>query len=363
MLAVARALKGDRVFLDLTVVVAVAFLTSLIVCRAMIWIGPVDAPNEERKQHRAPTPTSGGIGIGAGFGAAMIVLSLFSIEWRYVVSPQAMAMLWVSALIGYPLLLIGFVDDARRLSAEFKFVVYSLLALAAAWLMGVVDEVRVGDFVVTLPFVVALLGTALWVFTLLNVVNFMDGANGMAMGSVAVGLAALSIIALEGHSIGGAAIALCGAGAIGGFLVWNFPNGRLFAGDSGALFAGALSAFGCLIVIARTGMSPLVAPILFFPLLADALLTLLFRARRGRSLLVGHAEHIYQLAIVSGWSHARIGIAYWLAMAVCGAIAWAVSRDETQIAPAVALAVMMVCAVILDRVVRQRAQAAGILKL
>ena len=45
--------------LDLTVVVAVAFLTSLIVCRAMIWIGPVDAPNEERKQHRAPTPTSG----------------------------------------------------------------------------------------------------------------------------------------------------------------------------------------------------------------------------------------------------------------------------------------------------------------
>ncbi|MBK8543810.1 MAG: hypothetical protein IPL62_09745 [Caulobacteraceae bacterium] len=349
-------------FLDLTVVVTVAFLTSLIVCRAMIWIGPVDAPNEERKQHRAPTPTSGGIGIGAGFGAAMLVLSIFSIEWRHLISPQGVAMLWVSALFGYPLLLIGFIDDARRLSAEFKFVIYSLLALAAAWLMGVVDHVRIGDFVVNLPFVIALAGTALWVFTLLNVVNFMDGANGMAMGSVAVGLGVLSIIALEGHSIGGAAIALCGAGAIGGFLVWNFPNGRLFAGDSGALFAGALAAFGSLIVIARTGMSPLIAPILFFPLLADALLTLWFRARRGRSLLIGHAEHVYQLAIVSGWSHARIGIAYWIAMAVCGLIAWFVNRDETQVAPAVALAVMIVCALVLDRVVRRRAEAAGILK-
>ncbi|MCX7357823.1 MAG: hypothetical protein NT015_06750 [Alphaproteobacteria bacterium] len=350
------------VIFDLAVVVAVAFITSLIVCRAMIWIGPVDAPNEERKQHRAPTPTSGGIGIGAGYGAAMLVLSLYSVEWRHQVSPQGVSMLWVSALFGYPLLLIGFVDDARRLSAGFKFAIYSALAVAAAWLMGVVDEVPIGSVVVVLPFVVALFGTALWVFTLLNVVNFMDGANGMAMGSVAVGLCVLSVIALQGGSIGGGAIALCGAGALAGFLVWNFPSGRLFAGDSGALFAGALAAFGCLIVIARTGMSPLIAPILFFPLLADALLTLLYRARRGRSLLVAHAEHIYQIAIISGWSHARIGIVYWVAMAVCGVIAWWVNRDAGHIAPAAALAALVILAIGLDVAVRRRAEALGILK-
>lgn len=348
--------------LDLTLVVAIAFATSLIVCYAIIWIGPVDAPNEARKQHRDPTPTSGGIGIGAGYAAAMIVLSLFSLEWRHQISPQGVAMLWVSALFAYPLLLIGFVDDARRLSAEFKFVVYTILALIAAWLMGVVDEVQFGSLVLQLPFIVGLIGTALWVFTLLNVVNFMDGANGMAMGSVAVGLGVLSIIALQGGSIGGGAIALCGAAAISGFLVWNFPNGRLFAGDSGALFAGATSAFACLIVIARTGMSPLIAPILFFPLLADALLTLLYRARRGRSLLVAHAEHIYQLAIISGWSHARISVTYWVAMAVCGAIGWAANRDETHVAPAASLAALIVAAIVLDAVVRRRAEAAGILK-
>jgi len=147
-----------------------------------------------------------------------------------------------------------------------------------------------------------------------------------------------------------------------GFLVWNFPNGRLFAGDSGALFAGALAAFGCLIVIARAGMSPLTAPILFFPLLADALLTLLYRARRGRSLLVAHAEHIYQIAIVSGVSHARIALFYWAAMAACGAIAVAVSRDATHVAPAVALLALCGIAVAVDFAVRDGAEARGILK-
>ena len=109
-------------------------------------------------------------------------------------------------------------------------------------------------------------------------------------------------------------------------------------------------------------MSPLVAPILFFPLLADALLTLLYRARRGRSLLVAHAEHIYQIAIVSGWSHARIGVTYWVAMGVCGLIAWFADRDEGHVAPAVALGALTGLAIVTDVVVRRRAEAAGILK-
>lgn len=348
--------------LDLALVVAIAFVVSLIVGRAMIWIGPIDAPNEERKQHSAPTPTSGGIGIGAGYGAAMVVLSLFSFEWRHQVMPEAVSMLWVAALFAYPLLFVGFIDDARRLSAKFKFVVYSVLAVAAAWLMGVVSEFQFGGSTWQLPFAIALVGTALWVFTLLNVINFMDGANGMAMGSVAVGLIALAIIALKGAAIGGAAISLSCAGALAGFLVWNFPRGRLFAGDSGALFAGAIAAFACLIVIARAGMSPFVAPILFFPLLADALLTLLYRARRGRSLLTAHNEHLYQLAILSGWTHTRVSLTYWLAMAVCGAIGIFAGEDRSNVAPAVALAVLVVVAVLIDAAVRRRAKAAGILK-
>lgn len=347
---------------DLAFVVAVALVTSFIVSGAMIWIGPVDAPDEERKQHRGPTRTSGGIGIGAGYGAAMVVISLFSLELRHTVSPGDIDLIWGSSLFAYPLLFVGYVDDARNLNAGLKFLIYSVIALGAAWFMGAVADLPIGDLAVHLPFAVALIGTALWVFTLLNVVNFMDGANGMAMGSVAVGLVALSILALEGGAEGAAAMALCGVGALVGFLAWNYPAGKLFAGDSGALFAGALAAFGCLAVIHHAGMSPIVAPILFFPLLADSLLTLLDRARRRRSLMVGHTEHIYQLAIRAGWSHAAISATYWVATAVCGSIAVFVSRDETNVQPLIALAAMTVAAIVLDIIVRRRSLAAGILQ-
>ncbi len=348
--------------LDLAIVVAIAFSVSLLVCRAIIAAGPIDAPNEERKRHALPTPTSGGIGIGLGFGAAMVVLSLFSFVWRYEVHPQGVAMLWVSALFGYPLLIVGFVDDTRHLSARFKFVVYTILSLAAAWLMGVVDHLRFGDYVFVLPFAVGLIGTALWVFTMVNAVNFMDGANGLAMGSVAIGLLVVALVALDGGAYSVAALALCGSGALAGFLIWNFPFGRLFAGDSGALFAGALAAFACLILVARTDASALVAPLLFFPLLADALLTLWYRARRRRSLLVGHTEHLYQIAMASGWSHARVSFAYWAASAACAITAGLVVRDPTQRAPLIAFLALACIAVVIDISVRHWAERKGILQ-
>ena len=103
--------------------------------------------------------------------------------------------------------------------------------------------------------------------------------------------------------------------------------------------------------------SPSAAPILFFPLLADALLTLLYRARRGRSLFVAHAEHIYQIAIISGVSHVRIALIYWAAMAACGAIAIAASRDATHVAPAVALLALSGIAVAIDFAVRDGVEA------
>jgi Fuc2NAc and GlcNAc transferase len=350
--------------LDFIVAAIVAFIVSLIVCRALIAAGPIDTPTETRKQeiHNHPTPTSGGLGISAGFGAGMVALSLASFVWRQQVSEQGVALIWLTASFAYPLVVIGFIDDTKHLSAPFKFAVYALLSLAASWMFGVVNEVRVGDVIVNLPFAAGLIGTALWVFTLINAVNFMDGANGLSMGSVAVGLAALSIIAFQGGALSAAAVALCGAGALLGFVVWNYPAGKLFAGDSGALFAGALAAFACLIAIGRMDMSPLVAPILFFPLLADVLLTLYDRVRRGRSLMVGHTEHLYQLAIHSGWSHARIAVAYWLAMLACGAIGIAVAQDPTHTAPCLALIALAVISLIVNSAIRRTCVERGVLR-
>ena len=337
---------------------SIAALASVIVCRLQMAAGPLDQPDEERKAHRTPTPTSGGIGIAVGYGAGLVALGEFG--EAVGLDRQVAALVWVASVIAFSFLIIGFVDDTRPLGPRSKFLMFTLLSMGGAITMGVVDVLHLGHGQeLRLGLSVGLFGTALWVFTLVNCVNFMDGANGLAIGSVAIGLFALGAIAIDENLASAAAIAFCCAGALVGFLVWNFPNGRIFAGDSGALFAGAVAALASLIVVSRTDVSPFVPPILFLPLLSDALLTLAWRVRRGRKLLVGHAEHFYQIAIRAGWSHARVSLVYWGAMIGCGLLGVALSRVRDTPAPWIALAALVGLSLAVSIMVRRFARARG----
>jgi UDP-GlcNAc:undecaprenyl-phosphate/decaprenyl-phosphate GlcNAc-1-phosphate transferase len=347
-------------FIELAAAVAISALVSLVTCRVVMQTGPLDAPDAPRKAHDAPTPTSGGIGMAIGFGVSLILLALFSQTMRTGVAPHGAVLLTLSASFSYIFLLIGFWDDARDLSPGFKFVLFSAGALAATLAVGPVTTLPLaGDAVLELPFWLAVAGTALWVFTLVNGVNFMDGANGLAMGSVAVGLAALAAVSFVHGSPAGVILCLCAFGAIVGFLFWNFPSGRLFAGDSGALFAGGLAALSSVTVVHRTDVSPLIPAIIFFPLLADVLLTLAWRAWRRRSLLDGHSEHLYQIARHAGMSHAEVSFIYWSAMAACGAVAY-LAANEGGYAPLVALGALAGAAIVVSTVVRRFAGRRGI---
>jgi UDP-N-acetylmuramyl pentapeptide phosphotransferase/UDP-N-acetylglucosamine-1-phosphate transferase len=190
----------------------------------------------------------------------------------------------------------------------------------------------------------------------------MDGANGLAMGSLAIGLGALGLAGFSADVHSAAAIGACGVGAMVGFLLWNFPSGRLFAGDSGALFAASLAAFLALILIARIGLSPFAAPIAFFPLLADALITLFWRLRlRGwRALFAGHAEHHYQLLRRGGVNAVAITLGYWAMTAACGALALWLSQAIDPAWPLCALAGLAALALVLSMWVRAWARRRGL---
>jgi UDP-N-acetylmuramyl pentapeptide phosphotransferase/UDP-N-acetylglucosamine-1-phosphate transferase len=346
------------VFLELIGGAAIAALISLVVCRIQMAAGPVDMPDEARKAHRAPTPTSGGVGIAVGYAAALLWLGEFG---RVLgLNRDVGALVWLASTVAFLFLLIGFVDDTRPIGPRIKFLLFTTLSLAGAIPMGVVDALPLGDGLTwKLGLSVGLFGTALWIFTLVNCVNFMDGANGLAIGSVSIGLFALGAIAFDENLPSAAAITFCCGGALLGFLVWNFPFGRIFAGDSGALFAGAVAALASLIVLAQTDVSPFVPPILFMPLLADALLTLAWRVRHRRRLLVGHAEHFYQIAIRSGWSHVRVSLLYWAAMLACGFVGFSLSRLGDDSAPWIALATLSGLSVAVSILVRRYARAHG----
>ncbi|MGE0045594.1 MAG: glycosyltransferase family 4 protein [Hyphomonadaceae bacterium] len=313
---------------DFLIAAAAAFAASALACRAVIAAGVWDAPTAARKAHREPTPTSAGLAIGIGYALGICALVYPPVrDWSAEISARAALHTSIAMAAAFVFLAIGTLDDLRPVSARVKLLLFALASLAVPIFAMRAEFIPLGaGAVIPLHIVVAVIGSALWVFTLVNAVNFMDGANGLALGSTAIGLVFLGLIAGDAGRMQTAALCFCGAGAIAGFLVWNFPTGKLFAGDSGALFAGAIAAIGSLLVVRSGLVSPFVPPILFFPMLADVLLTLAWRVSHGADVFTGHREHFYQIGLRSGLSHTQIALRYWALATGCGVLGFIAAR-------------------------------------
>ncbi|MFN4023976.1 MAG: glycosyltransferase family 4 protein [Hyphomonas sp.] len=304
---------------------AAAFLVSLLVCGLMIRLGPRDAPDGGRKTQARAVPSAGGLGVLAGIAAALAVASLApppGIDHAFAgIAHDALAGPMLLVLIAS---LLGFADDRFNLPAGRKLGVLAAAALLAAlygphidhfWLPGT------GPDGAALPLMLALAGAALWLFVMANAVNFMDGANGIAMGSAAIMLAALAVIAAPppGAAPGILLLILMAAvAALLGFLVWNL-TGRLYAGDTGALAMGAL--IGGAGLAAASVTSVWVPALVVLPILTDVFLTLIWRARHRRPLMQAHRDHAYQLFLRAGWSHLKVAGLWWALSLISGAAA------------------------------------------
>lgn len=278
---------------------AVAAGLAIVLCRAVIALRIMDAPTEARKTQRTPVPSAGGLGVALSLFVCLTVVSVFA------ASPLDPAGIAVSAG-AVACLALGFADDVLRIDARWRLVLMALIAVGMT-LTGVRADVFEPwpGAALPLPLILAVAGSALWLVVLINAVNFMDGANGLAMGIAAVaavGLAAASWLVDIG-SVAVMAAAL--AGALAGFLVWNV-QGRLFVGDTGALFAGAVLGGLSLEFVRQRPDLLFVPPILLMPYLSDVLLTLVWRARNGKKLFQAHRDHVYQIALKAGLRHWQV---------------------------------------------------------
>jgi UDP-GlcNAc:undecaprenyl-phosphate GlcNAc-1-phosphate transferase len=320
---------------EILLAAALAIGAAWLLCPVVIAAGVWDNPDDARKQHQAPTPSAGGVAAAAGFGCALAALTLWpGAQWAYNLEGDAFQRTGFAVVAAFAALLVGLLDDLRNLDARLKFAILAAVAVYVATFVARAESLPVGGaFTIEVGLLAGVLGSALWVFTLTNAVNFMDGANGLAMGSAAVGFVGLGVLGAVHGAPHVAAISACAAGGLIGLVLWNFPAGRVFAGDAGALFTGMLAAATGLLLVQDAGVSPLIPPLVFFPMLADVLLTLAHRARHGRPLLQAHREHLYQIGMRAGVSHARIAITYWIATAHCAALAVAASFGP-RLAPA-----------------------------
>ncbi|XBQ16343.1 MAG: hypothetical protein ABL308_00350 [Oceanicaulis sp.] len=278
------------------------FLVSALIAALVMKAGVLDMPNA-RSNHARPTPRAGGLGIAAGLGAGLTLAASTPLA-----GPELAGLLAVCAVF----CAAGFADDLFTLDEWAKFAVFVAACLALAVIAGPVTRLGLTlEFGAELPFWAGLAGSALFAFVVINAVNFMDGSDAMMAAVMIPASLALCVAGLVAGVAATYLIAAVLAAALAGFLPFNTPRARLFAGDAGALLTGAAYAAGALAMAGHGFSGSLwLAPMFVLVFLADVLLTLLRRARHGRFSLSAHREHAYQRLIAAGWSHGSVALAY-----------------------------------------------------
>ncbi len=299
----------------------------LLACALVKRLNVVDAPDGQRKSQTAPVPRLGGLAIllgtlfGTVIGFLLLMLSygvnsfttFLDLIAGTVRIGSSLAPAFAFTAFGF---LVGLWDDLWQANTKIK-----LIGLTAGALLSVFGglmaqglptpwfELEQETFLV--------IGSAAWLLVMTNATNFMDGSNGLAIGCVAIMLAALYAIGISAGDWGFSVWMFPLFGAILAFLMHNL-RGSLYAGDAGALGLGAL--FSALAL--ASGLEVWTVATLALPFLLDVLLTLVWRARRGRNWLATHLDHAYQRLIADGWSHFDVVVLYWGLTACAGAMAY-----------------------------------------
>jgi UDP-N-acetylmuramyl pentapeptide phosphotransferase/UDP-N-acetylglucosamine-1-phosphate transferase len=261
--------------------------------------------------HAASAPRASRGRVVTAAGVAIVLVTLGAAAVVAFFNPAAGFRLAGVVVPAASVAAVSFFDDVRPLPALARLAVHvAAAAVTIQWLgpveqmsLGKAGEVSLGQWAWPV--------TMLWIVGLTNTFNFMDGIDGMAgIVATAAGLAGAIALGLCGSAHAGF-VAAAFAGAMSGFLAWNWPPARVFMGDVGSTFCGFfLAAMPLVLPGSARPASLVVAALATWPFVLDTGLTLLSRLARGQNVLKPHQSHLYQRMVAAGWSHRAVSALY-----------------------------------------------------
>jgi UDP-GlcNAc:undecaprenyl-phosphate/decaprenyl-phosphate GlcNAc-1-phosphate transferase len=296
----------------------------------------VDRPGG-RTVHAYPTPRVGGVSIAVAYAAA--VLAFFGPKGQLPDYYSEALKLLPGALI---IFLTGLLDDFLNLRPAFKLL-GQIVAGAAVFALGLRIDSVVGF---SLPLWMSLLCTIFWLLLSTNALNLIDGLDGLCAG---MGFMAAMTLFAAGVIQGVPALTftmLPLAGALLGFLFFNFNPATVFLGDSGALMIGFLLGCGGIIWKNKPGGGGRIAvPLLALSIpLLDLSVSIVRRSLKGQPIFSADRGHIHHRLLDRGLATRRAALALYL-MALPGiAAALALSFRVTQVFQAIVVALFVLIA-------------------
>lgn len=314
------------------------FLLSLVltgVVRSLaLRLNIVDRPDRERKKHKQATPLLGGLGPFIAFTTGVIGLSYFM---PTIFSSQNLSR---SSIVGFllasaVLIINGVRDDRRTLSpwqqlfgqiiAAWIIIASGILvrsfSLPGSSVFSLIDIAFSFQFAgidIVLPWL-SILITFMWIVMMVNVTNLVDGMDGL-LGSITwISGIVIALVSVRPDIIqpGTTLLAAIFTAAVGGFLVWNAPPARIFAGNTGSTWFGLMIAVLAIISgskIATAGLV-MVVPVV------DLVWVAVERWRNGMPITKGDRRHLHLRLQDQGWSVWQVLLLYILANLLLGSIA------------------------------------------
>lgn len=281
-----------------------AFIFTLIVIPPIISLIKryrlYDVPNA-RKEHSSPIPTMGGIAIIAGMMMGLFMWFPFSANTAQLTFFFSVAVLFA----------LGIMDDLKDLSAKYKFIIQTALAVLIA-----TSGIRITSFdglfgIYDLPLSAQYTFTFLAIVGITNAFNLIDGIDGLAGGIGFMSLITLGLFLNMNGDVNTALIAFALAGGILAFLYFNFNPARIFMGDTGSLVLGFVVAVLSirLMQVNVVAVKPVLPHASIFVLgivlipVFDTVRVFATRIWKGRSPFMADRTHIHHLLTNQGFSH------------------------------------------------------------
>jgi UDP-GlcNAc:undecaprenyl-phosphate GlcNAc-1-phosphate transferase len=262
-----------------------------------------DHPSE-RRINTKPVPRAGGLAVAGAFALIGTLLVIFSAQLGLsagtgsaeLTSDGAAALLLGTVIAG----VIGLIDDRYDLRARWQIIGQLLIALIpiafGLRIAFISNPLGAGDLL--FPDAIALGVTIFWTLGMQNSMNFIDGLDGLSGGISLFAAVTLGVIALPTSPLL-AALSFTLAGALAGFLRFNFYPASIYMGTSGILAVAY-----ALAVLALLGTAKVAAALLILGVpIIDALFVIVGRIAAGRSPYTPDESHIHRRLLSYGFSH------------------------------------------------------------
>ena len=320
---------GD-IAIAFTIALLAAFMATPHTMKLAKKVGAVDNPKDERRINKVVMPRLGGLAVIFGFVISIAYLLIaMTLENKIDLTVENYNIKLLGFAAGGLLIaLVCFIDDVKVLPAIAKLIAQIVAAVIVVKSGIIIDNISI-PFIKDL-FACEVFSTILtigWIVGITNAINLIDGLDGLSSGISLIACISLMIIfSLNGSPLISIVLITALAGALCGFLPYNYNPARTFIGDVGSNFIGFCLSIISILGIAKTYTAiVIVAPLIVLALpVFDTIFAIIRRVIKGKSLkaiVTPDANHLHHKMLKMGFTQKQAVLILYAITAMLGIFA------------------------------------------